>query len=144
MLVIGATGLQGGAVVRHLLTTGRYEVRCLTRNPRSLASLALAEAEAELFKGDLDEIETIEAALQGCDAVFGVTDYWEHFEREFDQGRNLIDAIRHSNVQHTILSTLPDAKGLSGGKLEVPPFDTKARIQHYARERELSATYLHM
>ena len=130
--------------MRHLLATGRYEVRCLTRNPRSVASLALAEADAELFKGDLDDVDSIESALRGCDAVFGVTDYWEHFEREFDQGRNLIDAIRHSNVQHTILSTLPDAKGLSGGKLEVPPFDTKARMQHYARERELSATYLHL
>ena len=130
--------------MRHLLATGRYEVRCLTRNPRSVASIALAEADAELFRGDLDEIESIELALRSCDAVFGVTDYWEHFEREFDQGRNLIDAIRHSNVQHTILSTLPDAKGLSGGKMEVPPFDTKARIQQYARECELSATYLHV
>ncbi len=144
MLVIGATGLQGGAVVRHLLASGRYEVRCLTRNPRSLASIALAEADAELFRGDLEDIGSIELALRGCDAVFGVTDYWEHFEREYDQGRNLIDAIRHSNVQHTILSTMPDAKGLSGGQMEVPPFDIKARIQRYAGECELSATYLHV
>ncbi len=144
VLVIGATGLQGGAVVRHLLATGRYEVRCLTRNPLSLASLALAEADAEVFKGDLDDIGSITSALRGCDAVFGVTNYWEHYEREFDQGRNLIDAISHSSVQHTILSTLPDAKRLSGGQMEVRPFDIKARIQEYALERKLSATYLHV
>lgn len=144
MLVIGATGLQGGAVVRHLLATGRYEVRCLTRNPRSLASQALADTEVELFQGDLNDIQSIEAALRGCDAVFGVTNYWEHYEREFDQGRNLVDAIRHSNVQHTVLSTLPDAKGMSGGQMEVPAFDTKARIEHYAHEREIGATFLHL
>jgi uncharacterized protein YbjT (DUF2867 family) len=145
VLVIGATGLQGGAVVRHLLATGRYEVRCLTRNPQSLASIALAEAvDAELLQGDLDDIRSIEAALRGCDAVFGVTNYWEHFEREFDHGRNLIDAIRHSGVQHTVLSTLPDAKRLSGGQMEVRAFDNKARIQEYARERQLPATYLHV
>lgn len=131
-------------MVRHLLATGRYEVRCLTRNPLSLAALALAEAEAELFKGDLDDIGSITSALRGCDAVFGVTNYWEHYERELDQGRNLIDAVSHSNVQHTILSTLPDAKRLSGGQMEVRPFDIKARIQDYALERKLSATYLHV
>jgi uncharacterized protein YbjT (DUF2867 family) len=142
--VIGGTGLQGGAVVRHLLATGRYEVRCLTRNTQSLASRTLADAEAELFQGDLNDITSIAAALRGCDAVFGVTNYWEHFEREFDQGRNLIDAIHHSGVQHTILSTLPGAKHLSGGQMEVRAYDTKARIQEYAHERQLSATYLHV
>lgn len=144
VLVIGATGLQGGAVVRHLLASGRYKVRCLTRNPQSLASMALAAADAELFQGDLHDIGSIEAALRGCEAVFGVTNYWEHFEREFEQGRNLIDAIRHSGVQHTVLSTAPHAKRLSGGQMEVRACDHKARIQDYARERELPATYMHV
>jgi uncharacterized protein YbjT (DUF2867 family) len=144
VLVVGATGLQGGAVVRHLLASGRYEVRCLTRNPQSLASIALAEADAELFQGDLDDVRSIAAALRGCQAVFGVTNYWEHFDREFDQGRNLIDAIHYSEVQHTVLSTAPHAKRLSGGQMEVPACDAKARMQDYARERQLSATYLHV
>ena len=144
VLVIGATGLQGGAVVRHLLATGRYDARCLTRNPQSLASRALAAAGAELLQGDLNDITSIEAALRGCDAVFGVTNYWEHFERELDQGRNLIDAIHHSGVQHTILSTQPGAKRLSGGQMEVGAYDSKARIQEYAHERQLCATYLHV
>jgi uncharacterized protein YbjT (DUF2867 family) len=131
-------------VVRHLLATGRHQVRCLTRNPQSRASLALAAAGAELFKGDLEHIASIEAALRGCDAVFGVTNYWEHFERELEQGRNLIDAVHHSGVQHTVLSTMPDAKRLSGGQMEVRAFDIKARIEDYARARQLSATYLHV
>ena len=62
-----------------------------------------------------------------CDAVFGVTNYWEHGEKEFTQGCNLVDAIHHSNVQHTILSTLPHTRLLSGGRLAVSHFDSKAR-----------------
>lgn len=144
VLVVGATGAQGGSVARHLLTTGRYKVRCLTRTPESSAAMALRQLGAEIARGDLEQPATLRAVLQDCDAVFGVTNYWEHGEREFAQGRNLVDAIHHSNVQHTILSTLPHTKLLSGGRLEVKHFDTKARIEEYARELGLPATYLHV
>ncbi|MBB6094578.1 uncharacterized protein YbjT (DUF2867 family) [Povalibacter uvarum] len=144
VLVVGATGAQGGSVARHLLGTGRYKVRCLTRHPDSSSAMALRQAGAEIVQGDLEDPPALRALLRDCDAVFGVTNYWEHGEREYVQGRNLVDAIRHSDVQHTILSTLPHTKLLSGGRLEVPHFDTKARIEEYAREMELPATYLHV
>jgi uncharacterized protein YbjT (DUF2867 family) len=144
VLVVGATGAQGGSVARHLLNTGRYKVRCLTRNPQSSAAMALAQLGAEIAAGNLEDPAGLRTVLKECDAVFGVTNYWEHGEREFAQGRNLVDAIRHSDVQHTILSTLPHTKLLSGGRLEVPHFDTKARIEEYARELDLPATYLHV
>ena len=94
--------------------------------------MALKQSGAEIAQGDLDDPAGLRSLLSDCDAVFGVTNYWEHGEKEFAQGRNLVDAIRHSNVQHTILSTLPHTKLLSGGRLEVPHFDTKARIEEYA------------
>lgn len=144
VLVIGATGAQGGSVAKHLLAIGKYKVRCLTRNPGSSAAMALKQLSAEVVHGDLDDPVGLRAILRDCDAVFGVTNYWEHGEKESTQGRNLIDAIRHSNVQHTILSTLPHTKLLSGGRLEVPHFDSKARIEEYARELNLPATYLHV
>lgn len=106
--------------------------------------MALGQAGAEVMRGDLNEPTSLRAVLRDCDAVFGVTNFWEHGEKELSQGRNLIDAIRHSNVQHTILSTLPHTKLLSGGRLEVSHFDTKAQIEEYAREVDLPATYLHV
>ncbi len=144
VLVTGATGAQGGSVARHLLSTGRYKVRCLTRNPESSNAMALRQAGAEVMRGDLNDAVSLRPVVRECDAAFGVTNYWEHGEREFTQGCNLVDAIRHSNVQHTILSTLPHTRLLSGGRLEVPHFDSKARIEEYAREKELPATYLHV
>jgi len=144
VLVTGATGTQGGSVSRHLLASGKYSVRCLTRRTDSNAAMALRHAGAEVVHGDMNDPASLRATLHDCDAVFGVTSYREHGEREFNQGRNLIDAIMHSNVQHTILSTLPHTKLLSGGRMEVPHFDTKARIEEYARELGLQATYLHV
>lgn len=144
ILVVGATGAQGGSVARHLLATGRYKVRCLTRHADSSAAMSLRQSGAEVVQGDLENPASLRALLHDCDAVFGVTNYWEHGEREYVQGRNLVDAIRHSDVQHTILSTLPHTKLLSGGRLEVPHFDTKARVEEYAREMDLPATYLHV
>lgn len=144
VLVIGATGAQGGSVARHLLASGKYRVRCLTRQPDSNASMALARSGAEVVRGNLDDPSALRAALRECDAAFGVTNFWEHGEGELQHGRNLIDALVHSSVQHTIISTLPNTKLLSGGRLEVPHFDNKARIEEYARGLNLSATYLHI
>lgn len=144
IFVTGATGAQGGSVARHLLKSGRCKVRCLTRQPQSSAALALERLGAEIVGGDLNDPPGLRTALKGCDGVFGVTNYWEHFEAELTHGRNLVDAIAGSEVQHSVLSTLPHTKLLSGGRLEVAHFDTKARIEEYARGRSLGATYVHV
>lgn len=144
ILVVGATGAQGGSVTRHLLRGGSYEVRCLTRHPNSPAAREFARLGAEVVEGDLGNPASLRAALRGCDGAFGVTSYWEHFEREFDHGRNFVDALNATGIQHAVLSTLPHAKLLSGGRLAVPHFDTKGRIEEYARSAGLPATYVHV
>jgi uncharacterized protein YbjT (DUF2867 family) len=144
ILVVGATGAQGGSVARHLLRAGGYRVRCLTRHPDSPAAREFASLGAELVEGDLSNPASLRAALRGCDGAFGVTNYWEHFEREYDHGRNFVDALRATGIQHAVISTLPHVKQLSGGRLEVPHFDTKGHIEEYARGTNLSATYVHI
>jgi uncharacterized protein YbjT (DUF2867 family) len=144
ILVVGATGAQGGSVARHLLRIGGYRVRCLTRRLNSPAAQEFARLGAELVEGDLSNPASLRAALRGCDGAFGVTNYWEHFEREYDQGRNFVDARRASGIQHAVISTLPHVKQLSGGRLEVPHFDTKGHIEEYARGTNLPATYVHV
>ena len=144
ILVVGATGAQGGGVARHLLAGGRYAVRCLTRHPESEKAKALGRAGAEIVAGDLEDFDSIRAALIGCYGCFGVTSFWEHFEKEYGHGKNLIDAVRRSDVEHFVLSTLPYCKKISGGALEVPHFDQKAQLEEYTRKLGVQATFVHV
>lgn len=144
ILVTGATGAQGGGVARHLLKGGKFRVRCLTRNPESEKAAALKRAGADVRKGDLDDPSSLKAAMEGCYGVFGVTNYWEHFAKEYEQGKNLIDAVKAARVEHFVFSTLPFAKKITKGALEVPHFDIKGRLEEYGRELKLGATFVHV
>jgi len=144
ILVMGATGAQGGGVVRHLLKRDKFRVRCLTRKPESDKARALVQAGAEVIRGDLGNPESLQAAMKDCYGVFGVTNFWEHFEKEAFHGKNLIDAVKEAGIEHFVFSTLPYAQKLSHGKLEVPHFDMKARLEEYGRSLKLPATYAHV
>lgn len=144
ILVTGATGAQGGGVVRHLQKSGKFRVRCLTRTPDSEKARTLEQGGAEVVRGDLSSPESLRAALAGCYGVFGVTNFWEHFEKEFDHGKNLIDAVKEAAIEHFVFSTLPYVHKLSDWKLEVPHFDLKAKLEEYARSLKLPTTYTHV
>jgi len=144
ILVTGATGAQGGSVTRHLIADGKFVVRCLTRNSNSDKAKALKESGADVVTGDLDDIESLKAAMDGCHGVFGVTNFWEHFGKEYQQGKNLIDAVAASNVEHFVFSTLPNANKISNGELSVPHFDIKPQLEEYSRGLYLGATFLHV
>src|SRR5258705_4201959 len=109
ILVTGATGLQGGAVARHLLKLGKAEVRCLTRRPDSEAAKTFKQLGADVVKADLDDPPSLKSVLRGCTGVFGVTDFWEAFLREHDQGVNLIDAASEAGAEPPLATTLPRA-----------------------------------
>jgi uncharacterized protein YbjT (DUF2867 family) len=126
------------------LAQGRFAVRALTRNSDSEKAASLREAGAEVVQGDLSDIESLHAALRGSHGVFGVTNFWEHFDKEYELGKNLIDAVAASDVRHLVFSTLPHVKTITEGELEVPHFDTKGRLEEYARDRGLPATFIHV
>lgn len=144
ILVIGGTGAQGGSVARHLLAEGRCRVRCLTRRLDSVCASALADAGAEVVQGDMADRDSLDAALAGCEAAFGVTNYFEHFDAEYTLGAQFVDAVIDSAVEHLVLSTLPSASGLSAGKLVVPHFEQKARLEALVQQREMMATFVHV
>ncbi|HZT72002.1 MAG TPA: NmrA/HSCARG family protein [Terriglobia bacterium] len=144
ILVIGATGAQGGGVVRHLLKSGKFNVRALTRNPDSDKARALAQTGAEIVRGDLSDPDSLRTAMQGCYGVFGVTNFWEHFEKEYDHGKNLIDAVKDTAIEHFVFSSLPYAHKLSEWKLEVPHFDIKGKLEDYARSLKVPSTFAHV
>ena len=144
ILVVGATGMQGGGVARHLLKRGKFKVRCLTRRPNSEAARLLEQQGAEGVQADLDDSASLVRAVQGCCGVFGVTNFWEAYFREYDQGVNLIDAAAEVGVGHLVLSTLPSAKSISHGAIELPHFETKARMEEHGRLRDAPFTFVHV
>jgi uncharacterized protein YbjT (DUF2867 family) len=144
ILVTGATGAQGGSVARHLLRRGRFAVRALTRSPRSEAAEALRQLGAEVVRGDLADPASLGRVMSGCYGVYGVTNFWEHFEGEYEHGINLVDAAADAGIGHLVFSALPSVHHLTNGELDVPHFELKARVEAYARSLGLPATFVHL
>jgi uncharacterized protein YbjT (DUF2867 family) len=144
VLVIGATGRQGGSVARHLLAGRRYAVRALTSRPLTDEAKTLAAFGAEVVKGSLDDHASLAKAMRGVDAVFGVTDWWEHFDHEETQGRALVDIAMQERVRHLVLSTQQDPATVRGDAAAQGPFATKARVERYARMRGVPASFVHV
>src|ERR1700728_3457285 len=127
--VIGATGQQGGGVVRALQASGQFKVRALSRDPGKHRQLA-----EEVVQTDLDRPETLNAAFAGADGVFLVTNFWGPGMDEFKQASAAVRAAKDAGVKHFIWSTLPDVGAISGGKFDVPHFTGKARIDRVVKE----------
>jgi uncharacterized protein YbjT (DUF2867 family) len=127
--VFGATGKQGGAVVRALQAGGQFKVRALTRNPGKHRELA-----EEVVEADLDRPETLKAAFEGAYGVFLVTNFWEPGTDELEQATAAVRAARDAGVKHFIWSTLPDVEAISGGKFHVPHFTVKARVDRIVKD----------
>jgi len=123
--VIGATGHQGGAVVRALQASGQFKVRALTRNPGKHRDLA-----DEVVEADLNRSETLKAAFEGAHGVFLVTTSGLEGTDEFTQGTAAVRAAKDTGVKHFIWSTLPDVEAISGGRFDVPHFTGKAKVDH--------------
>jgi uncharacterized protein YbjT (DUF2867 family) len=144
ILVVGATGAQGGSVARHLLQSGHFLVRGLTRNPHSEKAKALTQVGVAIVQGDLGNKASLLQALHGCDGAFGVTNFWEHFENEYEQGINLVDAVVESGVPQFVFSTLPHVYSLTKGAISVRHFDIKAQLEAYARFKKPDTTFVHL
>jgi uncharacterized protein YbjT (DUF2867 family) len=130
ILVTGATGLQGGTVARHLRKRG-YRLRALCRDPDSAAARAVADSGVQVFRGDLEDRASLDAAVKGVYGVFSVQNYWDGFPArklgragEARQGINLLEAARAAGVQHFIQSsgagvTIAPELDVNAGKLAV-------------------------
>jgi uncharacterized protein YbjT (DUF2867 family) len=121
--VIGATGNQGGGVVRALQASGEFHVRALSRNPDKHQGLG-----DEVVEADLSRPDTLKAAFEGAYGVFAVTNFWEDGTDELAQGKAAVDAAKAAGVQHFIWSTLSNVQEISGGKFDVPHFTDKAKV----------------
>jgi uncharacterized protein YbjT (DUF2867 family) len=127
--VVGATGQQGGAVVRALQASNQFKVRALTRNPAKHRSLA-----DEVVEADLNRPETLASAFNGAYGVFLVTNFQEHGADELKQATAAVRAAKDAGVKHFVWSTLPDVEAISKGKFDVPHFTGKAKLDRIVRE----------
>src|SRR5881396_2810254 len=127
--VIGATGQQGGGVVRALQARGQFKVRALTRDPDK------HRERAEVVEVDLDKPETLKAALEGAHGVFLVTNFYGGAD-ELKQATAAVRAAKNSGVKHFIWSTLPNVEAISSGKFNVPHFTGKAKVDRVVKDGE--------
>jgi len=154
--VAGATGSQGGGLVRAILddADGEFTARALTRDPSSDSARQLAEMGAEVVAADVNDKDSLVKAFDGADAAYCVTFFWEHFspEKELAHARNLAEAAKQAGVGHVIWSTLEDTRKwvpLDDDRMptlmedyKVPHFDAKGEADDIFRELGVPTTFL--
>ncbi|WP_329395170.1 NmrA/HSCARG family protein [Streptomyces melanogenes] len=128
--VTGATGAQGGATARALLSAG-HQVRALTRRPDSPAADALRSLGAEIRHADFDDRPSLEAALAGADSLFAVTTpFGTDTATEVQQGKALIDAAAKADLEHIVFTSAAHADRHTG----VPHYESKRLVEQHLRE----------
>jgi len=154
--VIGATGAQGGGLVRAIQAdrSGSFAARAITRNPNSEKAQALKASGVEVVTADADDPASLERAFAGAYGAFCLTNFWEHFspERELAQARNQAQAAKQAGLQHVIWSTLEDTRKWIPledtrmptlmGKYKVPHFDAKGEADGIFKELGVPTTWL--
>jgi uncharacterized protein YbjT (DUF2867 family) len=154
--VVGATGAQGGGLVRAILAdpNGGFAARAITHNPDSEKAKALAAAGAEVVKADVEDADSLRRAFDGAYGAYCVTFYWSHLspEKELQHGHNLARAAQDAELKHVVWSTLEDTRNwvpLSDDRMptlmehyKVPHFDAKGEADAAFRELGVPTTYL--
>jgi uncharacterized protein YbjT (DUF2867 family) len=154
--VIGATGAQGGGLVRAILSDpeGGFTARAITHNPDSDKAKALAAAGAEVVAADIEDADSLRRAFDGAYGAYCVTFYWAHFspEKELQHAHNMARAAHDAELRHVVWSTLEDTRNwipLSDDRMptlmehyKVPHFDAKGESDAAFRELGVPTTYL--
>jgi uncharacterized protein YbjT (DUF2867 family) len=137
IVVAGATGRQGGAVARRLLSQGTWRVRGLTRDPTKVPARALADMGAEMVWADFNDRASLDRAFEGAYGVFSMQNFWgTGYEMEVRQGRNVADAAAAAGVQHLVYDSVGGADRNTG----IPHFESKWEIEQHLRTLGLPYT----
>lgn len=147
--ICGITGAQGGAVADACLKQD-YSVKGLTRNTSSDKAVQYKQKGVELVQADYDNTNSLKGVFDGCDAVFIMTNFWEHMDakREYKQAKAIIDSAIESKVPHLVWSSLEDTRDYKDnivyiGEYKVPHLDEKGMISKYLKTLDVNATHLY-
>jgi uncharacterized protein YbjT (DUF2867 family) len=129
VLITGATGKQGGSLLR-ALAGQPFKIRAMTRHPESDAAIRLAGRGVEIVQGDLNDDASVERALKGMWGAYAVQNTWEAgVELEEQQGKRFAELARKAGVQHFVYSSVGSAHRNTG----IPHFDNKYRVEQTIR-----------
>jgi len=147
--VTGATGAQGGGLVRAILAdpNGGFAVRALTRDVNSDSSKALAAAGAEVVAADIDDLESMKNAFAGAYGAFCVTFFWAHFsaEKEIAEAKIMAEAAKFAGVKHIIWSSLEDTRRyLSIDDPRMPTLHEKYNVPHFDGKGEADQAFTNL
>jgi len=154
--VVGATGAQGGGLVHAILEdeSSPFTARAITRNVNSEKAQELARLGAEVVAADIDDVESLNKALEGAYGAYFVTFFWEHFspDREMAHARTMAEAAKSAGLQHVIWSTLEDTRNwvpLTDDSMptlmesyKVPHLDSKGASDRFFTELGVPVTFL--
>lgn len=154
--IVGATGAQGGGLVRAILndSSGEFTPRAITRNTGSDKAKELAALGAEVVSADVDDPASLNRAFQGAYGAYCVSFFWEHFspEKELAHARAMADAARDAGLKHVIWSTLEDTRKWVPlnddrmptlmDKYKVPHLDAKGEANRFFTEAGVPTTFL--
>jgi uncharacterized protein YbjT (DUF2867 family) len=136
--VTGATGRQGGAVARHLLSAG-WRVRAVTRNPDGPAARVLAAVGAEVVRADMMDTGALVHAFRDAYGVYSVQNFMPGgTEAEITQGRNVADAAKATGVQHVVYGSAGPRATDTG----IASWNSKLAVQAHIRALGLPLTVL--
>jgi uncharacterized protein YbjT (DUF2867 family) len=156
IVVTGATGNQGGGLVRAILANPASDLRprAITRSANSPAAKALAELGAEVVEADLNDLESVKRAFDGAYGAFCVTFFWEDLspENELAHAKTMAIAAKHAGLEHVVWSTLEDTRTRVPladdrmptlmGRYKVPHLDAKAEANGAFIEAGVPTTFL--
>lgn len=147
--VVGATGAQGGGLVRAILNdpSGQFAARAITRDVNSPKARELSRLGAEVVGANVDDAGSLTRAFTGAYGTFCVTFFWDHFsvEKEMAEARNMAEAAKATGVQHVIWSTLEDTrKWVPLGDNRMPTLQGKYKVPHFDGKGESNQTFVGM
>jgi uncharacterized protein YbjT (DUF2867 family) len=138
VLITGATGRQGGSVLRHMLAQG-WKLRALVRNSEGDGAKRLIDQGIEVARGDLEDPASLERACRGVYGVYSVQDFWAvGAKREVQQGKNMADVAKLAGVEHLVYSSVGGAERNS----RIDHWESKWEVEKHIRKLGLPATML--
>ena len=137
IFVAGATGNQGGAVARSLISKG-FKVKALTRNPSSVSAQSLEKLQAEIVTGDLNNTDTFHNHFRDVDGIFAVLTYQNGIDKEIKQGMNLANLAKEYGIKHFLYSSVIGADLNTG----IPHWESKFKIENHIKQINLPHTII--
>ena len=137
VFVTGATGNQGGAAVRHLLSKG-FHIKALVRNPDAIPAQLIRQNNDEIIKGDLNDPASYRHHLQNLHAVFCNLQFTAGVNKEVQQGLNLVDNCKEQGVKHLIYSSVVGCDLNTG----IPHWESKFKIEKHIESTGINFTIL--